>query len=103
MTSLYSMKDLFMRNAALTVLVGLSCLSSAFAQTAATCAANPTDAWANAQAAVKSGDAGRVMLALTPEKRARESSSFAVGAHMVLSIRETLNKSRSRRSELRLS
>jgi hypothetical protein len=77
-----------MRNAALTVLVGLSCLSSAFAQTAATCAANPTDAWANAQAAVKSGDAGRVMLTLTPEKRARESSSYAVGAHMVLSISE---------------
>ncbi len=60
------------------------------AQTAAParCAGNPVDAWEHAREAVKSGDAGRVMLALTPEKRARESSSYAVGAHMVLGLSE---------------
>ena len=54
----------------------------------ALCAGNPVDAWEHARTAVKSGDAGRVMLALTPDKRARESSSYAVGAHMVLGLSE---------------
>jgi hypothetical protein len=69
-------------------LFGCPPIAHAQASAAGACAVTPADAWANAQAAVKSGDAGRVMLALTPEKRARESSSFAVGAHMVLSISE---------------
>ncbi len=82
-----------MKHLRLTLVIGLlyaSVAGNAIAQASAqgACAASPTDAWANAQAAVKSGDAGRVMLALTPEKRARESSSYAVGAHMVLGLSE---------------
>ncbi len=52
------------------------------------CAGSPVAAWEQAREAVKSGDAGRVMLTLTPQKRARESSSYAVGAHMVLGLSE---------------
>lgn len=73
------------------VAVGLFLMSTvvtAQAPGAARCAGNPVDAWEHAREAVKSGDAGRVMLALTPAKRARESSSYAVGAHMVLGLSE---------------
>lgn len=73
------------------IISGLFFLNAvAMAQTPASgrCAGNPVDAWEHAREAVKSGDAGRVMLALTPEKRAREASSYAVGAHMVLGLSE---------------
>ncbi len=69
-------------------LLFMSSVATAQTPAATPCAGNPVDAWQHARAAVKSGDAGRVMLALTPEKRARESSSYAVGAHMVLGLSE---------------
>ena len=76
------------RAVTLTSLLFLSAVAMAQTPAPARCAASPVDAWEHAREAVKSGDAGRVMLALTPEKRARESSSYAVGAHMVLGLSE---------------
>ncbi len=66
----------------------LSSISAAQTPAPTLCAGSPVQAWEHAREAVKSGDAGRVMLTLTPDKRARESSSYAVGAHMVLSLSE---------------
>jgi len=80
-----------MKHYRLTAVASLLFLSTvAVAQTATSslCAGSPVTAWEHAREAVKSGDAGRVMLALTPDKRAREASSYAVGAHMVLSLSE---------------
>ncbi len=76
------------RSSAAAALFFLSAVGVAQTPTASLCAGSPVAAWEQARDAVKSGDAGRVMLTLTLEKRARESSSYAVGAHMVLSLSE---------------
>ena len=70
------------------ILLVLSAIATAQMPTPNRCAGSPVEAWEHARESVKSGDAGRVMLTLTPDKRARESSSYAVGAHLVLGLSE---------------
>lgn len=59
---------------------------SAAAQAPAGCAGTPEEAWSRAREAVASGDAGRVMLALTTAYKTRNSVEYAVGASMVAEI-----------------
>lgn len=58
----------------------------ASAHAATGCSAAPSDAWKASQEAVASGDAGRVMLTLTPAYRTRNAVEYAVGASMVAQI-----------------
>lgn len=66
--------------------VAFAVAGSAAAQAPAGCAGTPEDAWAASREAVASGDAGRVMLTLTPAYRTRNSVEYAVGASMVAEI-----------------
>jgi hypothetical protein len=77
-----------MRRSAIVVtgLVVLCLDASATIQAQATCAATPEDAWRLAREAVATGDAGLVMLRLTPEYRARDAVELAIGASMVAQI-----------------
>ena len=52
------------------------------------CAATPQDAWALAQQAVATGDAGLVTERLSPDFRARNALEMAIGASMLTSIGE---------------
>lgn len=56
------------------------------AHAATGCPAAPADAWKASQEAVASGDAGRVMLTLTPAYRTRNAVEYAVGASMVAQL-----------------
>jgi len=72
--------------AASLVAVSLAFARSASAQTPSGCAATPADAWARSREAVASGDAGKVMLTLTPAYRTRNAVEYAVGASMVAQL-----------------
>jgi len=54
----------------------------------AACAATPQDAWSRSRDAVASGDAGNVMLTLTPAYRTRNAVEYAVGSAMLARIGE---------------
>ena len=58
------------------------------APVAPACAATPQDAWALAQQAVASGDAGLVTERLSPDFRARNALEMAIGASMLTAIGE---------------
>jgi len=72
-----------LRMTACAVVAWLICAASVSAQE---CAATPAEAWRLAQVAVASGDAGAVMLRLSPEYRTRNSVESAVGASMVAEL-----------------
>jgi len=69
---------------ALAAVLAASLQTSADAATG--CSTGPSDAWKASQEAVASGDAGRVILTLTPAYRTRNAVEYAVGASMVAQI-----------------
>ncbi len=68
------------------VAVSLASARSASAQAPSGCAATPGQAWAGSREAVASGDAGKVMLTLTPAYRTRNAVEYAVGASMMAQL-----------------
>ncbi|MEO8432128.1 MAG: hypothetical protein ABI592_11515 [Acidobacteriota bacterium] len=66
--------------------VSLVALSASIRAEAPACAATPQDAWTRSREAVASGDAGKVMLALSPAFRTRNSVEYAVGASMTIGM-----------------
>ena len=67
-------------------IVSLVALSASIRAEATACAATPQDAWARSKDAVASGDAGKVMMALSPAFRTRNAVEYAVGASMIIGM-----------------
>lgn len=66
--------------------IAFAAAATAAAEIPAACAGTPQEAWSRSREAVASGDAGKVMLTLTPAYRTRNSVEYAVGASMVAQI-----------------